>query len=223
MIRPPVSPSSRFSPNSRLSTAHPELRHGTTSLLSPFPSQISPTPCSKPFAYTHFQKTPRGGVLLTQPFCRATPPATPAVSYAYAQFPSPTEWGRTTPPLPLFSKEYHSKAVIPGGLQKISFQRTYFRNATQGGSYSASNTNDPLTGAARLNPRDSPTTVHRPRLTGHAARAGEFFFSCTIHCSLFTTHCFAAKYPVLARMVMPSRFGLSTILRKVSSFSGSFG
>lgn len=43
------------------------------------------------------------------------------------------------------------------------------------------------------------------------------------HYPLITTHCYLAKYPVLARTLIPSRFGLITIFRNVSSFSGSSG
>ena len=38
---------------------------------------------------------------------------------------------------------------------------------------------------------------------------------------LLSTH--LAKYPVFARTLIPSRFGLITIFRNVSSFNGSFG
>jgi hypothetical protein len=40
---------------------------------------------------------------------------------------------------------------------------------------------------------------------------------------LFSTHAYLAKYPVFARTVIASRFGLIAILRNESSFNGSFG
>jgi hypothetical protein len=165
MIRPPASPlssSRRFSANPRLSTARPQHARRHRSLISPLPAQISQTPSSKPFAYTHFQKTPGGWVLLTAPFCHATPPTNPFPSYAYAQFPSLTACGRITPtPIP------------PLFFRRISFQRIYLsrspkniilkelsQKVCQGGNYSAPNTND-----APSVQQGSAHTLHGPRST----------------------------------------------------------
>jgi hypothetical protein len=115
---PPISPSPRFSPNCRLSTAHSEHRQWASSLPSPFPAQISPPPVLSPLLSHLLQKHPGVG----PSHSAILPPTSARNSSRFIRLRTVSvtrEGGRVRPhPSPVSSERYHSKAVILGGSAK---------------------------------------------------------------------------------------------------------